>query len=74
VTAGLHLDSELADVVERARRLAAKTGEWPREAIQPFGSTIPTEAADVMSAWLRDGGYDEAVARVAAEDPDLATQ
>jgi len=74
VATKLRLDSNLADVVERARRRAADGGEWPRGTVQPFEPTIPHEAADVISAWLHDGGYDQAIARVIAEDPDLAIQ
>ena len=74
VTTRLHLDPDLADVVERARRRAADSGEWPRGTVQPFEPTIPSEAVDVISGWLRDGGYDRAIAQVVAEDLALATQ
>ncbi|MGH9055509.1 MAG: hypothetical protein ACRDYY_06535 [Acidimicrobiales bacterium] len=68
----LHLDPELAAVVEHARRRARETGELPRGPVSPFQSSIPPEARTVIAAWLRDGGYEKAVARIAAEDPDLA--
>jgi hypothetical protein len=70
----LHLDPELACVVERARRRAVEMGELPRGPFPPFESEIPPQAADVLVEWLRGGGYDEAVARIAEEDPDLATE
>ena len=70
----LRLDPELAAVVERARRRAREMGELPRGPFAPSESSIPPEVAEVILAWLRDGGYDEAVARIAAEDPDLANE
>jgi hypothetical protein len=70
----LHLDPELAGVVERARRRAEEMGELPRGPFPPFESKIPPQAADVLVEWLRDGSYEEAVARIAEEDPDLATE
>jgi hypothetical protein len=71
----LHLDPELAEVVERSRKLLAEMGVWPSRApARPLAPTIPPEAAKVLSDWKRDGSYDEAVARMGAEDPDLADQ
>jgi len=70
----LHLDPELAAVVGNARQRAMDMGELPRGPFPPFESKIPLEAADALAGWLRGGGYDEAVARVGAEDPDLATE
>jgi len=69
-----HLDPELAAVVERARRRAAAMGELPRGPLPRFESKIPLEAADALLEWLRDGSYDDAVARIVAEDPDLANE
>ncbi len=45
--------------------------------VPPTSSTEPTLPADTqeaVKASLRDGGYDEAVARMAVEDPGLANQ
>ncbi len=70
----LHLDPELADVVSRARQRAEEMGEFPRGPFPPFKSNIPSEAAKTLVEWLRNGGFDEAVARIAAEDPDLANE
>jgi hypothetical protein len=71
----LHLDPELAEVVERGRTLLAEMGVWPSRApARPQAPTIPPEAAKALLDWKRDGGYDEAVARIGAEDPDLADQ
>lgn len=70
----LRLDAELAALVERARRRAEAMGELPRGPFGEFESNIPPEAAEAILGWLRDGGYDEAVARIAAEDPDLANE
>ncbi len=68
----LHLDPELAEVLKLARRQAEEMGELPRGPFSPFESTLPPEASELVTAWLRDGGYDEAIARIGAEDPDLA--
>lgn len=68
----LHLDPELAEVVRLARRRAEEMGELPRGPFAPFESTLPPEARELIAGWLRDGGYDEAIARIATEDPDLA--
>ncbi|HEV8626347.1 MAG TPA: hypothetical protein VG034_17995 [Acidimicrobiia bacterium] len=69
----LPLDPEFAAVVERARRLAVEMGEIPARAGR-FVPTIPPEARQVIAEWLRGGGYEAAIAQVAAEDPDLANQ
>jgi hypothetical protein len=74
VATELHLDPELAAVVKLARRRAEETGELPLRPRPALESTIPSEVAEVISSWLRDGGYDEAIARIAAEDPDLANE
>ena len=71
----LHLDPELAEVVERGRKLLAEMGVWPSRApARPLAPTIPSEAVKALLEWKRDGGYDEAVARMGAEDSDLADQ
>jgi hypothetical protein len=71
----LNLDPELAEVVERGRKLLAEMGVWPSRApARPQAPTIPPEAAKALLDWKRDGGYDEAVARIGAENPDLADQ
>lgn len=70
----LRLDPELAAVVERARRRAEEMGELPHKPFPPFESKIPPELAEVILELLRDGTYAEAVARIAADDPELADQ
>jgi hypothetical protein len=67
----LRLDPEFAALVERARRRAIEMGEIPAQAGH-FEPTIPPEAGAVIAEWLRGGGYNAAIGRVAAEDPDLA--
>ncbi len=74
VATGLHLEPGLAAVVQAARERAEDSGELPRGTFLPLESTIPTEAATVIGEWLRDGGYDAAIGRIAAEEPDLANQ
>jgi len=70
----LRLDPQLAAVVVSARRRAHEMGELPRGPFPPFESQIAPAAAEVIREWLRDGGYDSAIAQIAAEDPDLANQ
>jgi len=72
MAAELHLDPELAEAVRLARRRAEEMGELPHGPFAPFESTLPPEARELIAGWLRDGGYDEAIARIALEDPDLA--
>ncbi len=74
MTTKLHLDPELAAVVERARQRAEEMGELPRGPFPARESQIPPEVADLMLEWLRDGGYEQAIARIASEDPDLANE
>ncbi len=69
----LHLDQALAAVVEQGREQMASSGEWPRPAI-PFEPAIPPEAVPLIAAWLDDGGYDQAIAQITTEDPDLASE
>jgi hypothetical protein len=69
----LPLDPEFASVVERARRRAVEMGEIPAQA-GPFEPTIPPEAREIISEWLRGGGYDAAIALIGSDDPDLANQ
>jgi hypothetical protein len=61
-------------VVERARRAAEAAGELRPPAAGPLRSTIPAEAREAIIGLLRDGTYAAAVARIGADDPDLADQ
>lgn len=70
----LRLDPDLAAVVERARRRAVEMGEWPRGPFPSYEPKLSAEVADAIMELLRDGTYAEAVARIAAEDPELADQ
>ena len=71
----LRLDPELAAVVERSRRRARELGELPRQrAAAPDAAVISTEAREIITGWLRDGGYEAAVAAIGAQDPDLANE
>jgi hypothetical protein len=69
----VELTPELGEVVARARRRAASAGELQARP-GPYRSPVPPEAADAVLELLRDGTYAAAVARVVAEDPDLADE
>lgn len=68
------LDPELASVVERSRRRARELGELPHRPAVRVEAAIPVEAREIVAGWLRDGGYEAAVAAIGAEDPDLANE
>jgi hypothetical protein len=70
-----HLDPALAAAVTVARARAEAAGEL-RSAGSGAGfvSPLSQEAREAIDEWVRSGGYREAVARVVADDPDLADQ
>lgn len=70
----LRLDPELAAAVEQARRLASEAGELTPGGGAPFETVISPEVGAAIGSLLRDGTYAAAVARVIADDPDLADQ
>jgi len=74
MSTGLRLDPELASVVERARRRARKLGEIPHTGGEPAEAAISAEAKEIIAGWLRDGGYEAAIASIGAQDPDLANE
>ena len=67
-------DSELAAVVARARRRAREAGELQAPGTPTVESVLDPAAREIVVAWIRGGGFDRALAAVAADDPDLATQ
>lgn len=70
----IELSPELGRLVERARRAAEAAGELRPPAAGPLRSTVPVEAQEAIVSLLRDGTYAAAVARIAAEAPDLADE
>lgn len=68
------LDPELAALVARSRQRAAIAGEFRPRPAPPFASSLSPEAQSIVREWLYDGGYDEAVTRVVADDPELAIE
>ena len=70
----IDLSPELREIVERARRAAEEAGELLPPGVGPLRCTIPVEAREAIIELLRDGTYAAAVARIAAEDPDLADE
>jgi hypothetical protein len=61
----------LDEVVARARRRVAETGELERSRPGRYRSPVPPEVANAVLELLRDGTYAAAVASVVADDPDL---
>ena len=41
---------------------------------RPFESALEPAVRELVAGWVRDGGYERAVAEVVAHDPDLADQ
>lgn len=74
VATKLRLEPDLAATVERARQRAAEFGELRPADGSLLQLQIPPEVGAVIGQLLRDGTYAEAVARVVADDPDLADQ
>lgn len=70
----LHLDPELEAVVDESRRLAESMGDLRPQPRSFSPTAVPTAVAETITQWLDDGGYADAVSRIAAEDPDLANQ
>jgi hypothetical protein len=68
------MDPELAIVVERARRRAEAGGELHPHRAAAYELALPPDARSILREWLDDGGYDEAVALVVADDPELSIQ
>lgn len=70
----LRSDPELAAIVERARRRAQEADELQPPDGPPNESVLEPAAREIVACWVRDGGYDRAVAEVVADDPDLSDQ
>jgi hypothetical protein len=68
------LDANLARVVKRARARAVESGELSPRTLGPIESVFTDQAREIVADWQRDGGYERALATVAAADPDLAVQ
>lgn len=68
------LDANLARVVERGRVRAAELGELTPRSVGPIESVFTDEAREIVADWKSDGGYERALATIAAADPDLAVQ
>jgi len=70
----LRLEPDLAAVVDRARTLTEDAGEVTPGQGMSFESRVPPEVGVAIIELLRDGTYAAAVARVVADDPDLADE
>ncbi len=70
----LRSDPALAAAVDRAREVAEATGELQTRVWSSPASSLSPEAREIVASWVRDGGYDGALADVVANDVDLADQ
>lgn len=68
-----HLPPRLAEVVREVRERAKATGELDVPT-GPRSAGLSPEGREAVARWIRDGGYEEAVAAVIAEDPELANE
>lgn len=68
------LTDDLKAAIARARDELAESGELQRPGGADFEPPIPKEAGEVILELMRDGTYAAAVARVMADDPELADQ
>lgn len=68
------IDANLARVVERSRARAVASGELTPQRVGPVDSIFTDEARAIVADWKRDGGFERALATIAAADPDLAVQ
>jgi hypothetical protein len=67
------LPPEVEAAVSRARALAEANGELPASHPGVGLPEMPPEAVSFVKRVLTDGSYAEAVRRLGAEDPDIAT-
>lgn len=74
MTTRQRLDPDLVATVERARARAAELGELSPRRVGPIDSAFTDQARTIMTDWLREGGYEQALASIAADEPDLAVQ
>lgn len=70
----LRSDPELAAIIERARQEARAADELQPSESRFLESPLSPAAREVLASWVQDGGYDRALAEVAADDPELADQ
>jgi hypothetical protein len=70
----IDLNPELRELVARARRRAEAAGEMRPPGRGPLQSSVSPEVGEILLELLRDGTYAAAVARIAADDPDMADQ
>ena len=68
-----HLPPDLAKVVAEMRQRAKEMGEL-KVTRAPHEPRLSREDRDALDLWICTGGYQEAVAAVIAEDPELADQ
>lgn len=70
----ISLGDDFEAVVARARRAAELAGELRPPVIGPYESPLDAEERQFLLGLVRDGTYGRAVAVIAAEDPELASE
>jgi hypothetical protein len=70
----LTMSPELREAVERARKGAHEARELLDPPTEPFRSPLSPEVQAVLREWRDSGDFEQALAEVIADDPDLATQ
>jgi hypothetical protein len=68
------ISPELAAVVARARLAAQAAGELRSIPRGSPGAGLASDARMTLADWLSSGDYDRAVAKIVADDPELASQ
>lgn len=70
----ISVSPELEEAIARARRQAEAAGELGRRRPVRPREPLPPEVRAFFRRILDDGSYAEAVARLGAEDPEIADQ
>ncbi|MGI8433197.1 MAG: hypothetical protein ACR2LE_00420 [Nocardioidaceae bacterium] len=70
----LRLSPELRRLVEHARAGAREAGELLQAPASPPQSPLSPEVRAVLAEWKASGDFDQALAEVIADDPDLSTR
>ncbi|HWL43146.1 MAG TPA: hypothetical protein VNQ73_09390 [Ilumatobacter sp.] len=68
------VDARLAAAIARGRARASTLGELRPRRVGPIESAFTDEAREIVTEWIRDGGYERALHEIGEADPELAVQ